>query len=187
MSLARVDAPSRERWKSAREHVTADATSRDVIALAMRRRGEVAGIDAEGRAFILQNRNDPRWLKQKRERETDEGEAASERVGEGSTGGTGCAPGPSSPERRLVVAASFTIRAIPTAMTMTMTRTTTVSKTKHADPTTFDASDATFGPAVIIGTREGGAAEMREISAEDWATLREVQARWRRIVSSRRS
>ena len=177
--LARVDAPSREpEWKDARvTHVAADATSRDAIALAMRRRGEVAGIDAEGRAFILQNRNDPRWLKQKRERETDEGEGASERVGEGSTGGTGCAPGPSSPERRLVVAASFTIRAIPTAMTMTMTRTTTVSKTKHADPTTFDASDATFGPAVIIGTREGGAAEMREISAEDWATLREVQAR----------
>ena len=89
--LARVDAPSREpEWKDARvTHVTADATSRDAIALAMRRRGEVAGIDAEGRAFILQNRNDPRWLKQKRERETDEGEAASERVGEGSTGVTG--------------------------------------------------------------------------------------------------
>ena len=190
--LARVDAPSREPdgWRDARvAHVAADATTRDATALAMRRRGEVAGIDAEGRVFVLQNRNDPRGQKQKREREADEGEDGSRRFGEVSTGGSGREPGPSSPERRLVVAASFTIRAIPSAMTTTASTASTASTTAHptsttdrpvsnsTDAMTFDASDETFGPALIVGTREGGAAEMREISAADWATLREVQSR----------
>ena len=187
--LARVDAPSREPdgWRDARvAHVAADATTRDATALAMRRRGEVAGIDAEGRVFVLQNRNDPRGQRQKREREANEGGDGSRerRFGEVSTGGSGREPGPSSPERRLVVAASFTIRAIPSAMTTSTA--STASTTAHptsttdrptTDATTFDPSDETFGPALIVGTREGGAAEMREISAADWATLREVQSR----------
>ena len=98
----------------------ADPTVRTVLAVAIRRKGEVAGIDTAGRLFVLQNRNPPRL----KEPQTsivsmhhggsigDEGEGG----GEGGTSGSARAAVSCSPERNLTTAASFTLSSSPSAM-----------------------------------------------------------------------
>ena len=85
--------------------IATDATVRTVRAMAMRRRGEVAGVDASGRIFVLQNRNAPA-----KKRSADEPE--DENNGNGNGNGRR-KHGPCSPETNFTIAASFTLRSSP--------------------------------------------------------------------------
>ena len=86
--------------------VATDGTVRTVKAMAMRRRGEVVGVDTAGRIFVLQNRNAPERKKRSADEQTDDNNGNGGRR----------KPGPCSPERNLTIAASFTLRSSPTAM-----------------------------------------------------------------------
>ena len=83
-----------------------DATVRTVRAMAMRRRGEVAGVDASGRIFVLQNRNAPAKKRSAEEDAVDDNNGRRRKHG------------PCSPETNFTIAASFTLRSSPTAMTL---------------------------------------------------------------------
>ena len=85
--------------------VATDGTVRTVKAMAMRRRGEVVGVDTAGRIFVLQNRNAPERKKRSADEQTDDNNGNGGRR----------KPGPCSPERNLTIAASFTLRSSSTS------------------------------------------------------------------------
>jgi hypothetical protein len=141
----------------------ADPETRDAVAVALRRRGEVAGADARGRVFVL-----------RRVRKSHA------RTGEVSR----------TPESNLRLAARFDLRgAKPVAVLMRDDRaketppTQKSAKKKNesvvaADRATlFDAAGARrgFGPSFAVATEEGGVFAVSEVSEEDWEVLARAQ------------
>jgi hypothetical protein len=141
----------------------ADPETRDAVAVALRRRGEVAGADARGRVFVL-----------RRVRKSHA------RTGEVSR----------TPESNLRLAARFDLKgAKPVAVLMRDDRaketppTQKSAKKKNesvvaADRATlFDAAGARrgFGPSFAVATEEGGVFAVSEVSEEDWEVLARAQ------------
>ena len=150
----------------------ADPETRDAAAVALRRRGEVAGADAQGRVFVL-----------RRARQNHE------RTGEVSR----------TPESNLRLAARFDLKgAKPVAVLMRDDRATRNARfAKETSPTRvsgkkkktnenvvaadratlFDAADARlgFGPSFFVATEEGGVFAVSEVSEEDWEVLARAQ------------
>ena len=148
----------------------ADPETRDAAAVAVRRRGEVAGADAQGRVFVL-----------RRVRKNHE------RTGEVSR----------TPESNLRLAARFDLKgAKPVAVLMRDDRATRDARfAKETSPTRvsgkkkktnenvvaadratlFDAPDARlgFGPSPVA--RGGGVFAVSEVSEEDWEVLARAQ------------
>jgi len=153
--------------------VATDGTVRTVRAMAMRRRGEVVGVDTAGRIFVLQNRNAPERKKRSADEQTDDNNGNGGRR----------KPGPCSPERNLTIAASFTLRSSPTAMLLLPDRLPKYPALKPVAPEAracYDRSVACQrGASFIVGTAEGGVCSVAEIDERDWAVLHEVQSRAR--------
>ena len=152
--------------------IATDATVRTVRAMAMRRRGEVAGVDASGRIFVLQNRNAPA-----KKRFADEPEDENN----GNNNGNGRRKhGPCSPETNFTIAASFTLRSSPTAMLLLPNRSPTYPEPPLAPDARarFDrlAAAVTIGRSFVVGTAEGGVYMVAQVTERDWAVLREVQS-----------
>ena len=156
-----------------------DATVRTVRAMAMRRRGEVVGVDAAGRIFVLQNRNAPAKKRSADEPEDENNGNAGRRK-----------HGPCSPETNLTIAASFTLRTSPTAMTLLPNRSPGNTAFAYPEPPLAPDARARFdrlaagpfgiGRSFLVGTAEGGVCLVAQVAERDWAVLREVQSLARR-------
>ena len=165
----------------------ADPETRDAVAVALRRRGEVAGADAQGRVFVLRR------------------------------GVLSFGAGDRTPESNLRLAARFDLcGATPVAVLVrelpelpektreetrvsekeSRNRVSEKRKTKNADEepkkpnavafpsacaadraTLFDAADArrAFGPSFAVATEEGGVFAVSEVSEADWLVLARAQ------------
>ena len=165
-----------------------DATVRTVRAMAMRRRGEVAGVDAAGRIFVLQNRNG--FSAKKRS-----ADSWPEDTNNGGNAGGRRKHGPCSPETNLTIAASFTLRTSPTAMTLLPyagngNRSPERNAAAYPEPPLAPDARARFdrlaagpfgiGRSFLVGTAEGGVCLVAQVAERDWAALREVQSLARR-------
>lgn len=166
-----TDAASRLAYPEFTPQAT-DATVRTVRAMAMRRRGEVAGVDASGRIFVLQNRNAPQAKKRSPDEPEDDNNGRRKH-------------GPCSPETNFTIAASFTLRSSPTAMLLLPNK----SPNPYPEPplapearARFDklAAAVTTGRSFVVGTAEGGVCLVAQVTERDWAVLREVQSLARR-------
>ena len=136
--------------------VGAEATTRRVVDLCARRRGETCGIDSSGRIFVL------------RRREDDDAWGAEE--------------GACSPEQNLSLAASFTLRAKPSAMLVMGDDGGGGGDDGGGDDGGGGESESIFtkrAPSVLIGTRQGGVSMLSELAIADWAVLREATRRCR--------
>jgi hypothetical protein len=131
--------------------VGAEATTRRVVDLRARRRGETCGIDSSGRIFVLRRREDEdAW---------------------------GAEEGACSPEQNLTLAASFTLRAKPSAMLV-------MGDDEDGGGGGGGGGESgeretKRGPSVLIGTRQGGVSMLSELAIADWAVLREATRRCR--------
>ena len=166
-----TDAASRLAYPEFTPQAT-DATVRTVRAMAMRRRGEVAGVDASGRIFVLQNRNAPQAKKRSADEPEDDNNGRRKH-------------GPCSPETNFTIAASFTLRSSPTAMLLLPNKSPNPYPEPPLEPEArarFDklAAAVTTGRSFVVGTAEGGVCLVAQVTERDWAVLREVQSLARR-------
>ena len=155
-----------------------DATVRTVRAMAMRRRGEVAGVDASGRIFVLQNRNAPA-----KKRSADEPE--DENNGNGAGGNTGRVPRDELDDR-----GEFHPPNLPDGDDAAAEPFAGKRGFAYPEPPLAPDARARFdrlaagpfgiGRSFLVGTAEGGLCLVAQVAERDWAVLREVQSLARR-------